>query len=501
MKKAVLYARVSSLTQEKEGFSIPAQIKLLQEYAHKSDFIISHEFTDAETAKKAGRSQFKAMLDTIKTDKNIKAILVEKTDRLTRNFHDYVIVDELIAERDIEVHMVKEGEVLSKHAKSHTKMVHGLKVLLAKNFIDNLGEEIAKGMKEKAEQGHWPSRAPYGYKNNRETRLIETHPDQSLYVKSAFEHYASGAYSLKGVVNKLYEMGFRFRPSTAKPSLSNIHHILTNPIYSGRFTFRGHAYIGKHEPLVSASMFNEVQRNLKIAGKCDYEKRSIAFQGLIKCGHCGGTVTGDIKKKKYIYYRCGHHKQKCPDKYIREEALVEQFRKAVASISMNPEQVAWIKQALKEVNGVKEYEIEERREYIQKEIARLETRLNKLYEDKLDGIISGEFYMMKANEYNGQISELNGSWSQLSMANKDQMRLGMAILDLATHTVKAFDAMDNFDRADLLRILVSNFSLKDGNASPVWKKPFDVLAEKPQNNKKYSQGDSNPCRIRERDVS
>ena len=37
MKTAVFYARVSSKEQEREGFSIPAQLKLLREYASRND--------------------------------------------------------------------------------------------------------------------------------------------------------------------------------------------------------------------------------------------------------------------------------------------------------------------------------------------------------------------------------------------------------------------------------------------------------------------------------
>ncbi len=36
MKPAVLYARVSSREQEKEGYSIPAQIGLLEDYAKRN---------------------------------------------------------------------------------------------------------------------------------------------------------------------------------------------------------------------------------------------------------------------------------------------------------------------------------------------------------------------------------------------------------------------------------------------------------------------------------
>ena len=140
--KAVIYARVSSKEQEQEGYSIPAQLKLLKEYAAKNNYQIVKEFVDIETAKKAGRENFNTMIQFVKADVNIKAVLCEKTDRLYRNFKDYVTVDEL----DLEIHLVKESEVLSKNSKSHQKFIHGIKVLMAKNYIDNLVEETRKGI-------------------------------------------------------------------------------------------------------------------------------------------------------------------------------------------------------------------------------------------------------------------------------------------------------------------------------------------------------------------
>src|SRR5918999_446305 len=147
---AVIYARVSSKEQEKEGFSIPAQLKLLHEYALGKGFQVIREFVDVETAKTAGRSQFGEMVKFLQACREARDILVEKTDRLYRNFKDYVTLEDL----DLVVHLVKESEVLSKDSRSHTKFIHGIKVLMAKNYIDNLSEETKKGMREKAEQGH-----------------------------------------------------------------------------------------------------------------------------------------------------------------------------------------------------------------------------------------------------------------------------------------------------------------------------------------------------------
>jgi len=161
MRQAVVYARVSSKEQEKEGFSIPAQLKLLRDYALSDGIRVVEEYVDVETAKQAGRSSFGEMVDYLHKHPEARIILVEKTDRLYRNLKDWVTLDEL----DLEIHFAKENVVLSADSRSSEKFMHGIKVLMAKNYIDNLSEEIRKGMTEKAEQGTWPSYAPFGYRN------------------------------------------------------------------------------------------------------------------------------------------------------------------------------------------------------------------------------------------------------------------------------------------------------------------------------------------------
>lgn len=93
-KRAVAYLRVSSAEQEREGFSIPAQRKLLHEYAEGAGIQIVHEFVDVETAKKAGRTGFSEMVSFV-SKHQCQTILVEKTDRLYRNIKDWVLIDEL----------------------------------------------------------------------------------------------------------------------------------------------------------------------------------------------------------------------------------------------------------------------------------------------------------------------------------------------------------------------------------------------------------------------
>ena len=106
-------------------------------------------------------------------------------------------VDEL----NVEVHLPKEGVVLLRGARSSVKFMHGIEVLMAKNYIDNLSEEARKGMLEKAEQGIWPSYAPLGYRNitgMNGKKLAEPDPVLAPIIARLFEWYAADTMSLKG---------------------------------------------------------------------------------------------------------------------------------------------------------------------------------------------------------------------------------------------------------------------------------------------------------------
>ena len=79
LREAVIYARVSSKEQEKEGFSIPAQLKLLKDYAAVQGFAVAQEYVDVETAKQTGRAAFGEMVAYLKAHPAVRVLLVEKT--------------------------------------------------------------------------------------------------------------------------------------------------------------------------------------------------------------------------------------------------------------------------------------------------------------------------------------------------------------------------------------------------------------------------------------
>jgi DNA invertase Pin-like site-specific DNA recombinase len=286
--QAVVYARVSSKEQEKEGFSIAAQLKLLKDYAAAQHLLVRRDYVDIETAKQAGRSSFGEMIADFRAHPRVRVLLVEKTDRLYRNLKDRVTLDDL----DVEIHLVKEGVVLSRDSRSSEKFMHGIKVLMAKNYIDNLSEEARKGMQEKAEQGIWPTRTPLGY-NNVEgpdgKKIIAPDPETESLIIKLFEWYATGTLSLKDAAKKVRAAGLVYRKSGASVPVSTLHEILRNRLYAGEFKWNGRLYKGKHVPLVSKELWDRVQCVLdgRHSRKHRRGKHDFAFSGLIACGHCG----------------------------------------------------------------------------------------------------------------------------------------------------------------------------------------------------------------------
>ena len=206
-KKAVLYARVSSNRQEREGYSIPAQIRHGHNYATKNNIKIVAEFVEPESGRKAGRTEFNNMIKFLKKNTTVKIIIVEKTDRIYRNLRDYVTIDET----DVEIHFFKTGDVISDKSTSQQKFMHGIRVLMAKNYIDNLSEEIRKGLNEKCAQGYYPSSLPMGYKNilnaNKKKEIV-VDSDIAPFIKQIFEQYLIGNFTYKSLAQYMNECGF-----------------------------------------------------------------------------------------------------------------------------------------------------------------------------------------------------------------------------------------------------------------------------------------------------
>ena len=476
-KSAVLYARVSSKDQEREGFSIPSQLQLLRGYGTNRDLRVLQEFVDVETAKQAGRTGFGEMLAFLRKNRTCRILLVEKTDRLYRNLKDWVTLDEL----DLEIHLVKENIIISQDSRSSEKFMHGIKVLMAKNYIDNLSEETKKGMLEKARQGIWPSFAPMGYLNvmgQDGKRTIQPDPVIAPMIRTMFERYASGTYNLKQIATMARADGLVFRKTQNPVPISTVSLLLRNRIFSGDFDFDGKTYKGIYEPILPSELWEQVQ--MVLAGKRAKSERmrthDFAFKGLITCGHCGGALVGEIKKKQYVYYHCSQYRGKCQEPYVRQEVLEEEFTALLRKLVFTKEVSDWMITALRESHKDEKQHHDGAIMRLQAEYRKLQDRIDAMYIDKLDGRIDAAFFDQKAAEWRADQDRILRDVANHQTANRTYIDEGVHLLRLVQRAPQLFEKQEPVEKRQLLNFLLSNCVWKDGSLTAEYRQPFDLIA-------------------------
>jgi hypothetical protein len=163
-----------------------------------------------------------------------------------------------------------------------------------------------------------------------------------MFERVAYNHDSGRKiyYWLKNEIN--------FTTKTGKYlSLSNIYRILKKSYYYGSFEYpegSNNWYEGKHIPLITKELFDQVQNQLTIENITRESNKEFAFTKMFKCGLCGSGITAEEKFKKlkdgtvnkYIYYGCTRSRDlHCKCGYMREEELIKQLSKLIDNLEID----------------------------------------------------------------------------------------------------------------------------------------------------------------------
>lgn len=494
---AVLFCRVSSKEQEEMGYSLPSQQKLLSEYASRKGYQVAKVFLVSESASgKTERQEFNKML-TFVDKKHIKIIVCEKVDRLTRNLRDIVaIYNWLENDSERQIHFVKDSLILHKESRSQEKLNLDMRVVFAKNYTDNLSEEVKKGQKEKLEQGWLPSKPKLGYKNldvnGHKIHVIDE--SKASLLRKAFEIYATGTHSVERLSNYLYKEGLRTHQGN-KLVISRLHAILSDPYYISLIVWNGKEYPAKHEPLISKELFQKVQYRLRSKTTMKYQKHFFLFRALLRCGECGGTITWE-RQKGIAYGHCTRYKPCSQKKWTKEDDLDNQILFSLELLQIRNERIReWIRKALHESNKeVFDYHEAILQELNQKLIA-IDKRLSNLYDDKVDGIISKEFYEKKTKEYEKEQTEISESIAKHEKAGNKYRKLGLQFYEVSQNAKEIYlKKLKKYPEKKrlLLGLIFAKMELKGTVLTYEYTKGFKILAKLIELINKRSKVDENP---------
>lgn len=341
-----LYARKSSEAEEKQALSIDSQVKEMLSIAEREHLNIVDVYRESHSAKDCGqRPVYNKLLLDIREGK-FDGILVWHPDRLARNAGDLgAVVDLLDQKKLIEIRTYSQRFTNNPNEK-FLLMILGSQ---AKLENDNKSINVKRGLKTKCEMGLWPSVAPTGYlnsKNRDQKGVIFVDPDRGTVIKEMFTRAAYQGASGRKLFKWLREIHFITR--SGKPlTLSNIYVILNNHFYHGTFEYpkqSGRWFQGKHTPLITKDLFDDVQRQLQLQRKARGKNKEFAFTRLMSCGLCGSGITAEEKYKnlkdgsvnKYIYYGCTRARDlNCKGGYLEEKVLIVQLLQLMDEIDLD----------------------------------------------------------------------------------------------------------------------------------------------------------------------
>lgn len=326
MQKAAFYIRVS--TDEQTEYSPDAQKSALLDFAQKNKLLVENEhiFMDEGISgrKAEKRPAFMRMIGLAKRKpRPFDVILVHKFDRFARNREDSVVYKSLLRkECGIKVISITEHIEDDKFAIILESMLEAM----AEYYSLNLSDEVKKGMVEKAKRGEHSGTSPLGYYLEKDSKILQVDSQYSEIIPLIFHGYVYDNKSLFELSKYLNLSGYMTKNN--KPfSKRTLEYIIQNPVYCGynRWNYRkgglnvpnpSEEWIiekGDHEPLIDKELWDKAQKKL-CKHKLLYTKKSRPasekrhwLSGLLHCSTCGGTMTANLVRGKYISFRCSKY--------------------------------------------------------------------------------------------------------------------------------------------------------------------------------------------------
>ena len=462
-KKFFLYARKSTDEPERQVLSIEAQMFELREFAKKENLNIVREFMESKTAKEPGREIFNDMVAQIEQG-GAEGILAWHPDRLARNSVDGGRI----------IYCVDIGKITALKFPTfwfdptpQGKFMLSIAFGQSKYYIDNLSENIKRGLRQKLRNGVYPRFAPIGYINELRNHTIFKDPENWQIVKKIIEEYATGKYTLEQIQKLALSLGLMSRRSKSILPLSRIQRMLQNPFYYGLFQFKNEIYEGIHEPIISKFLFEKVQRVMADRGKPRKEKpnHNFGFLGIFKCGECGRSITAEqhIKKSGLVFrhYRCTKKNTDCQQKYVKEKDLYLQINNIFQKVALPTD---WLNPILEKLDAEEKEARQSSKSFAQnmeKEMLEIENKVSRLLDMQLENTISLAEYKEKKEKLLNQKTALKQKLADFGRKGNYWLE-PMRNFILSAHQANfLFDSENLEEKRSFLQKIGSNWTLQN----------------------------------------
>ncbi|WP_097014817.1 recombinase family protein [Anaerocolumna aminovalerica] len=349
---AALYIRVS--TDKQEELSPDAQKRLLLDYAEKNNMIVSEQYIFIESGisgKKADkRPQFQKMIGLAKQkDHPFHVILVWKYSRFARNQEESIVYKSLLKKNGVDVISISEPLVDGPFGSLIERIIEWMD----EYYSIRLSGEVYRGMTEKALRGGYQASPPLGYRIEHHGAIPVIVSEEAEIVKTIFNKYVYEGLTSFQLAKYLNALNLKTKQGK-KFERRSVEYIIQNPIYMGYIRWnRVHndsrtvkdesEWIiekGEQVPIISEELFEKAQERFNREYAPLSKSRPVTeykhwLSGLIKCVHCGRTMTSSTTtRSKYRQFICnGYNKGKCPiSNSVSENILIPYIMKNLEEI-------------------------------------------------------------------------------------------------------------------------------------------------------------------------
>lgn len=463
--------------------------------------LLRQPFEDDKTGYEAfvrdGSNGFNAMLEYLREHKNeVDGIVCTEISRLARNFADGGMILWYMQSGIIK-RIYTPSKVFTNS--SSDQLMVAIEFAMSKKSSDDTGYRTKEGMRSKVTRFKHPARpAILGYRTEGPRGEKKWVIDEKIGPKvvMVFKQFATGKFTFEQIADYAFSIGITSKHSKdGKYGKNTWQSRLRDSQYTGIFEHDGERIVGEYERLVDPELFYQVQQVLENHQHPKTLHMEYAYSDkLIKCGLCGGFLSG-THKKGITYYRCGKKKSPCREMshwpYVTEKQVEDYIMPAFENIEIDEETWKEAREYVAEVNQPEKLELKNQIRVLNEKVAYEEKMQNGFGRRSTIGEIDQIQYRrlmedskMKVNTYRSTIVKCENIAYELD-------ELMQKFLENIKHVAKKLKTALPANKREMIEVFCENFIWNDNKLRWDWKKPYFFIAKNPKKSAVLPGEDSN----------
>lgn len=204
----------------------------------------------------------------------------------------------------------------------------------------------------------------------------------------------------------------------------------------------------------------------------------------MRCGECNCQITAEKRTKtnkgngnvhEWIYYRCTHFKERAQKGVMKEDRIENQFINDFVSLNLDAETTEMLKEKLRENHFFQVQFREKALSDINNRLIQVQSNLDQIYDDKLDGVIDEQTFQRKRAQFSDEQKKLDDQVQKHRIVDKKYVDFGCLILGVTHLASGTFKVRNSEEKRYLLNFIFSNLSLRDKKVEFSFNNIFQAL--------------------------